>query len=302
MAPRAEEGEADGGASPRRHPLAPVEADLSPSCNNSVALVPPAGRRLPGVLQGKFRLFGIAILLGLAAFGGQAAGLGDVRGPLEQWVQVRQTLARTRADWLRDKEMLGQSLALLQRELATVRDQSAKLDTNFTVLAEQRAAATVERDRYQAAVEVARSRLGELEARLKKLAAIFPPVLLTTVQPLLNRFPADPAATNVALVPRVQALVTLLNEVDKFNAAVTTTEETRTTTDGRAIAVTVVYLGLGQAWFVNQAGDFAGTGVPGPSGWEWTVRNELAPQLTTALKMYRNELPAEFVALPVQIR
>jgi hypothetical protein len=245
---------------------------------------------------------GIAILLGLITPVGRAAGLGDVRGPLEQWVQARQTIARTRADWLRDKEMLGQSLALLQRELASVRDQTAKLDTNLTLVAEQRAAATLERGRYQAAVEVARSRLGELEARLKKLARVFPPVLMTTVQPLLNRFPADPAATNVAIVPRVQALVTLLNEVDKFDAKVTTIEETRATPDGRAIAVTVVYLGLGQAWFVNQAGDCAGTGVPGPDGWEWTVRNELAPQLTSALKMYRNELPAEFLALPVQIR
>lgn len=247
-------------------------------------------------------MLGSALFLGAVVADGRADGLESVRTPLEQWVQARQTIAKTRADWARDKETLAQSLALLERELSAVRDQTAKLDTNLTVVAEQRTAATVERERYQAAVEVARTRVGELETRVKKLAAVFPPVLLTTVQPLLNRFPADPAATNVAIVPRVQALVTLLNEVDKFNAAVTTTEETRSTPDGRAIAVTVVYLGLGQAWFVNQAGDFAGTGVPGPSGWEWTVRNDLAPQLASALKMYRNEIPAEFVALPVQIR
>ncbi len=245
---------------------------------------------------------GMTLLLGVGLTDGQTAGLESIRNPLEQWVQVRQTIARTRSDWARDKETLTQSLALLERELASVRDQTAKLDTNLTLVTEQRAAATADRERYDAALEVARTRVGELEARLKKLAVVFPPVLLTTVQPLLNRFPSDPGATNVAIVPRVQSLVTLLNEVDKFNAAVTTTEETRSTPDGRAIAVTVVYFGLGQAWFVNQAGDFAGTGVPRPSGWEWTVRNELAPRIASALKMYRNEIPAEFVALPVQIR
>lgn len=101
----------------------------------------------------------------------------------------------------------------------------------------------------------------------------------TTVQPPLNRLPSNPAATNVALLPRALALITILNEVDKFHGAYTVAEETRPGPDGRQLAVQVLYAGLAQAWFVNTSGDFAGTGVPTPNGWQWTPRNELARQL-----------------------
>lgn len=244
----------------------------------------------------------LAVGLGVSAIAAAEVGLDAVRSPLEQWVQTRQVIARTRADWTRDQEALARTTALYERELASVREQAARFTTNSAFLVEQRAAAAAELTRYQNALDTARSRVGDLELRIKHLAPVFPDVLLATVQPLLNRLPADPATTNVAIVPRVQTVVTLLNELDKFNAAVITTEETRPGPDGRPVAVTVVYLGLGQAWFVNPTGDFAGVGVPGASGWEWTVRNDLAPAIADALRMYRNEVPAAFVAIPARIQ
>lgn len=233
---------------------------------------------------------------------GHAGSLNEARSALEQWVQTRQLISRTQADWADDREILKQTLAQLERELAQVREQQAGVETNHTAVASQRAELQALKDRYQTATAAVRARVAELEARVRRLEPVLPPALRGTVQTLLNRLPTDATSTNAPLVPRVLTLITLLNEVDKFNAALTVAEETRPGPDGREIVVEVLYAGLGQAWFVSKSGDLAGVGVPESEGWQWTFRNELAPAITRALRMYRNELPAEFVSLPVLLR
>lgn len=228
--------------------------------------------------------------------------LAATRTALEEWVRARQTIARTRADWAADKALIEQSTALLERELAGLREQLTRVETNQTAIATQRESLLTTQARYLEALEAVRGRLAGLERGLRQLEPVFPPALRVSVQPLLNRLPRDPAATNVALVPRVATLITLLNEVDKFNNTISVVEETRTGPDGREVAVEVLYAGLGQAWFVSKSGTFAGVGVPEETGWRWTPRNELAPAVSRAIRMYRNEIPAEFVPLPVQLR
>lgn len=253
-------------------------------------------------MQGLTAKCAIAIGVGVTMITVYGGALDDVRNPLEQWVAARKAIAKTRADWARDRETLLQATAMYERELTTLTEQISRVGTNSALLAEQHSKVVEEKARYQAGIEVARARIGAIETRMKQLARVFPPILRDTVQPLLNRLPADALTTNVAFVQRVQNLVTLLNEVEKFNATVTVTEETRADPDNRPVAVTVVYCGLGQGWFVDKTGSFAGFGTPGRGGWKWTVNNDIGPSIVAAIRMYRNELPAAFVKLPVQIQ
>ena len=101
---------------------------------------------------------------------------------------------------------------------------------------------------------------------------------------------------------RVQILVGVLNELDKFNNAVNVFSEKRKNPKGEEAAVETVYVGLGAAYFVNEAGDFAGVGAPGASGWEWTTQNEIASAVREVIRIYRNESTARFVKLPATIR
>jgi hypothetical protein len=97
-------------------------------------------------------------------------------------------------------------------------------------------------------------------------------------------------------------LVGILNELDKFNNAVNVFNEKRKNANGEEVAVQTVYIGLGAGYFVNEAGDFAGVGAPGANGWEWSVKNEIAPTVHEVVKIYRNEKTARFVTLPAAIR
>ena len=60
---------------------------------------------------------------------------------------------------------------------------------------------------------------------------------------------------------------------------------------GSVTTVEAVYLGLGSAYFVNDGGDLAGVGSPGPNGWEWNNQPELASRVREVIRIYKNERP-----------
>jgi hypothetical protein len=140
------------------------------------------------------------------------------------------------------------------------------------------------------------------EGKIAGLVPQLPVPLQETLKPLLAKLPADSANTKMPVTERIQVSVGILNELDKFNNAVNLFSEKRKNDKGEEIAVETVYVGLGAAYFVNDADSFAGMGLPGANGWEWTVKSDLATSVREAIRIYRNEHAAKFVALPAVIR
>jgi len=71
---------------------------------------------------------------------------------------------------------------------------------------------------------------------------------------------------------------------------------------GKDRQVQVLYLGVGQAYYADQGGTFAGTGVAGAEGGGWAVNAELGPTIRKVIDIYENERSAEFVPVPVNIQ
>lgn len=229
--------------------------------------------------------------------------VGAVRDRLTQWVQTRQLLSRTRVDWERDCELLEQTRALHERELRTIEERFGGLSTNTTQVDRDLAVTREELAASEAALAVVRERVGEYEGRLRRWIPRLPPPLRQQADPLLRRLPGDEAAAARATpLERLQTVVGLLNEIDKFNGTVAIVSEIQKSPAGGEIQVETIYLGLAQAWFVDRSGDYAGTGVPGPDGWEWTPDPALAERIRRAIDMYREAAPPAFVALPVTLR
>jgi hypothetical protein len=230
--------------------------------------------------------------------------LADVRTTLEKWVETRQMISRTRAAWQADKETLEQTIQLLQRELAAVEEQAGKLSTNNAAAQKEWTEAEALKKTSTGALDRAKEFATGFEAQLKALAPRLPVPLQEdkNFKGFMNRLPADPVTTKASAPERAQALVGLLNELDKFNTAVAVFSEKRKNPQGEEVAVETIYVGLGAAYFVNDSGDFAGSGTPGANGWEWTTQPELAPAVREVLHIYRNERAARFVPLPAAIR
>lgn len=228
--------------------------------------------------------------------------LTAARESVAQWVQTQQLISRTRAEWESDKEMLQQSKALFERELKAVQDEIAKQSTNSSVADAERLRLEADLKLSHEALETARTQVAALETSLRQLLPLLPEPVMSGAQQLLNRLPEDPANTKANITERVQTLVSLLNEVDKFNNAVTVFTEKRKNAQGEDVSVESVYVGLGAAYFVNESGNFAGHGRPGTQGWEWTIDPALAQDIREVIRIYRNERTARFIPLPVTIQ
>ncbi|MBL9136015.1 MAG: DUF3450 family protein [Verrucomicrobiales bacterium] len=228
--------------------------------------------------------------------------LGPLRVGIEQWVQTKQLISRTKSDWDAEKEMLLQTKALYERELSGIDDQMSKVSTNSVQVDRDRAVLDAELKDSNATLDHARVLVAGLEAKASALAARMPDPLKETLQPLLNRLPQEAASSKTAVTERLQTVVSLFNEIDKFNNAISITSEKRKNDRGEEIAVESVYVGLGAAYFVNQTGDFAGTGEPGADGWRWSVNPSLAAEVREIIRIYRGERTASFVLLPVQVQ
>jgi septal ring factor EnvC (AmiA/AmiB activator) len=233
---------------------------------------------------------------------GAESPVNDARSTLEKWVETRQLISKTRADWQADKDTLEQTVALYERELSSLQEQMSKVTTNNTQAEKEMQEALALQKTSQAALDQARQFASEFETKLKKLVPQLPVPLQDIVKPLVVRLPEDPEKTKMLSAERVQVCVGVLNELDKFNNAVNVFNEKRKNDKGEEVAVQTMYIGLGAAYFVNETADFAGVGAPGANGWHWTNKPEIAPTVEAAVKMYRNEQTARFVTLPVMVK
>ena len=101
---------------------------------------------------------------------------------------------------------------------------------------------------------------------------------------------------------RYAATVAMLNEADRFNSAITLTVELRKDGEGKDRQVQTIYLGLVQAYFADEKGKIAGTGMPGANGWAWEAKPKLTESIRKVIDIYENRKSAEFVPVPVTIK
>jgi hypothetical protein len=236
----------------------------------------------------------------LSCFGAESS-YAEARTTLEKWVETRQLISKARADWQGTKETLQQTVALFERELQGVQEQSSKLSTNNTQIDKERREAEGTKAAAEESLDRARQFASNFEAQIRLLLPQLPSPLQDTLRPVVLRMPAD-ANTKMTAAERLRVLVGILNEVDKFNSSVSVFNEKRRNNKGEETAVETLYVGLGAAYFANETGEFAGTGNPGAKGWEWQIQNGLGPSIRETIRIYRNEQPAHFVSLPATIR
>jgi Protein of unknown function (DUF3450) len=244
----------------------------------------------------------LALLAALPLSGATGSDLADIRENLELWVKTQKQISQAKSEWQAQKEVLKQTIQAFGREIQSVEEKMTSLNTNSVQIDKERAEAQASLDKSNECLERARKFAAEFEGQLTSLVPRLPEPLQDILKPWLDKLPSDPGKTDMRVTERVTAIVKILNEVDKFNNAVTIFTGKRKNQQGEEVAVQTVYVGLGAAYFVNDAGDFAGMGSPGPKGWEWTDKPELAYPVKEVIRIYRNERTAKFVSLPATIR
>lgn len=229
--------------------------------------------------------------------------LDTVRAALEKWVETRNLISRERADWVVGRGVLAERLDMIKREIETVRGRIAETDKSIAANDKAKSDLTTRKMALEEASTALRETANGVEQRTLALLPRLPESLQERVRPYSQRIPLEPAkAEKTPLSERFASVVSVLNEVNKFNREVSVESEVRALPDGRSARVRVLYVGVGQAYYVTSTQDAAGVGSAGPNGWVWTAANDQAPAIARAIAMHQNEQPAAFVGLPLRIQ
>ena len=249
------------------------------------------------------RLLAIAsvALFGLAPLTWGETKLEETRNVFQELVQSRQVIADTQALWLKQKQSLFDTIDLLNLEIELLETRIADTEAESTQAERDRIRLNGEIEELKEASAVIATVIRELEARILKLVNALPSEIKGKLDRLTNRIPDRNTPENrirASLGERMQNIVGLLNQLEVFNNGVHVLTEPRKV-DGNNITIQVLYIGLAKAYYVNKEQGVAGYGsVDTENGWTWTEDPSIADAVTTAIQVYENAIPAEFVVLP----
>jgi len=229
------------------------------------------------------------------------ATLQDTRTALGKWIETQQIIAKEKKDWQQGKEILTSRLELVKKEIASLEEKVKQAEASVAKATTTRDELLAENATLKAADAQLSTAVAAIETDVKKLIPALPAPLQTKVQPLQQRMPSDTTTVRVSTAERLQNVLVILNEVHKANSEVTVNYEVQTLADGRRSEVQAIYVGLGQAYYVNSNGD-AGIGRPSPEGWKWQPYPGAAREVAMALEIIQGKQSPAFVPLPVRIQ
>ena len=227
--------------------------------------------------------------------------LQDTRNVLDQWVETRQITSKENSDWLVEESILQDSQSLLNSELKRLEEALETLQTSATAADDERSALNEQKEQLSAASEVVESTIGALETQMRAIIKTLPEPLVNKIKPLIRRLPEDSTNTTLSLGERVQNIVGILSQADKFNTTVTATSESREIAEGKVVEVRTLYWGLAMAYYVDASGEYAGIGFPGKDGWEWPQIDGAGPSIQQLIGVYEGNEDIQFVEVPARI-
>ncbi|MFQ3226125.1 MAG: chromosome segregation ATPase [Lentimonas sp.] len=230
-----------------------------------------------------------------------ADSLQDTRNVLDQWVQTRQITSKETSDWQLEESILTDTQSLLANELDRLNETLKTLESSASAADEDRSQLTEKKEHLTAASAVVESTIGDLEMQMKQIIATLPEPLVNKIKPLIRRLPEDPASTKLSLGERVQNIVGILSQADKFNATITETSESREISKGKVVEVRTLYWGLAMAYYVDANGTYAGIGYPTGNGWEWPQIDGAGAAIQDLLNVYEGSEDIQFVQVPARI-
>lgn len=255
-------------------------------------------------------IFALIVLAGAHSFILNIANSADdnsgkidsTRAALEQWVETQRVLSKEKSGLALAKEMLQERIALVQREIDQQRSKIIEAEESIAEADEKRSEMIQENDQLKQASASLGETLVHLEDRTKHLIQRLPGPIQIRIKPLSQRLPDGSEEIKISVSERFQNVVGILNEVDKFNRDISVNSEVHELPNGASAEVSALYLGIGQSYYVGANGSVAGVGTVSDQEWAWKPDNDAAAQILQAIAILKNEQPASFVLLPVEIQ
>ena len=247
-------------------------------------------------------LAALAALPPAAHISAQADSVREARDTLDRWVETRQLISEEKSDWRVEESILNDTKRLLENEVDRLDQAIEDLEASATEADKERSQLNARKERLRKATSVVKDDVTKLEQRMRAALDRLPEPLLRKIQPLIRRIPENPEETDAGIGQRVQNLVGILSQTDKFNTSITQTSESRDVGDGKTVEVRTLYWGVAHAFYVDGTGQYAGIGIPGEDGWEWPRLEDAGPPMRALIDVYEGKGDIRFVEVPARIQ
>ncbi len=220
----------------------------------------------------------------------------ELQTRLEQWVKTRQLISEESAAWTAEKATLAGLNEVRLRESGQLDEFIAAAGDRVTEIDGKRAALSKEESDLKTWRREMEKQVAALESRIRPLLPRFPAPLKGKVEEAIIRLESpDP---DQPLQNRTRDILLVLQAYLDFQRSVTVESDIREVTGARR-ELHILYLGMGQAWYVDNEGKYSGYGVPSASGWSWTEDNSIASRVRTAIDIQARRVAPAFVELPL---
>ncbi len=230
--------------------------------------------------------------------------LQSTRNTLKTWIETEKTLTQVESAWEKDKitlegiiEVINSEISILEEKIEKSQDEVSKADAKRAELLEQK-------EELKNASAVIQTRIVELEKKVHSIYPLLPKPLQDTIAPLYSRMPKSKsdAANKQSLSARMQNVIGILSQVDKFNGSIYLDSGLHELENGKQVIIETLYLGIAYAYFIDSTKDYAGYGVPEEDGWNWVRDQSMAQVIYDAVQVYKDPQKASYINLPVTIR
>ena len=219
----------------------------------------------------------------------------------KEWIATERLITKESSSWEIEKSSLDDLVELLEEEKQTIDEKLQSVEKENSAGEEERIKLADQNEDLKSAILPVSETLERLESQLLRLAPRFPPPLQDDLQSFLNRIPnKDKKETITASVSqRLQAVVGALAKIDKFNSSIALDEKLLKIESGE-VKVSVLYFGLGIAYFSDETGTKAGYLLPSENGWDEFDQPTAGPAILEAISFYNRtaQKQATFVDLP----
>lgn len=229
--------------------------------------------------------------------------MDETRALLQQWSATERLITSERAEWETGKAMLQGRIQLLKVSIEEIEKKIAEAKTKLEDAKKRTTEAEAEKVKIREATDALLAAVPELEKGVKDLFKRAPGVVQEKARVLHDRIPKEGAdVKNITAAERFQNVLGILNELNKANNEINSIPEIHDLGNGKKAEVKVVYVGLGQGYFVNSNGDIGGLGLPSADGWKWSPNPDIAPKMRELVEVMKKAVAPKLVELPAEIQ
>lgn len=228
--------------------------------------------------------------------------LEKIEDDTDRWIELKSALAKENALWKSEKELLKNSIQLLNTEKGIIANslESNRLASELYVKNEASLREGI--DKQEKALEFVAEELAGYREKVDSIISWLPDPIRGEVESLALKLKPVEGQQSATVAGRMQSLISLLTMIDQFNNSLTLTHQIRVGSNGQSFDTRVLYWGMSTGFAVNATGDLAWRLNPSANGWDWVDASSQSAAIKMLIDVYENDRRPGLVSLPAQLK